>query len=101
MPYVLKTKTESPPILALSVLVTLIVVFLLFFIDEGYYDLRWMSSWGNWLVFTIYLLIIFPVQYGIHWAIDRLTNSKLGAIPMMSLTMLINVLLLVLLFVWI
>jgi len=28
----------------------------LFFIDEGYYSLTWMSRWVNWVVFCIYFL---------------------------------------------
>jgi len=33
-----------------------IVTFLLFFIDEGYYDLRWMKNIGNWIMFIVYTL---------------------------------------------
>jgi len=32
----------------------LLVVCLLFCIDEGYNDFRWMKSWGNWFMFLIY-----------------------------------------------
>lgn len=46
-----------------AVLITMI----LFFIDEGYYDFRWMLSWGNWIVFGIYIILLFPVQ----WLISR------------------------------
>jgi hypothetical protein len=28
----------------------------LFFIDEGYYDFRWMKSVGNWIVFVVYFV---------------------------------------------
>lgn len=31
-----------------------ILLFILFFIDEGYYDLRWMREPGNWVVFLVY-----------------------------------------------
>jgi hypothetical protein len=30
------------------------IVFTLFWMDEGYYDFRWMTNWGAWLVFIIY-----------------------------------------------
>lgn len=33
----------------------LVIVMFLFFIDEGYYDFRWMKDAGNWLVFVFYL----------------------------------------------
>ena len=56
---------------------TLIIVMFLFFIDEGYYDFRWMAEWGNWMVFSIYLLIFFPVQWLIsHFIFNKLTGWK-------------------------
>jgi hypothetical protein len=55
----------------------LIIVLFLFFIDEGYYDFRWMAEWGNWLVFVIYMIIFFPVQWIIsHFVFRRLEGWK-------------------------
>jgi len=34
-------------------------VFILFFIDEGYYDLRWMKEPENRIPFVIYNLVFF------------------------------------------
>lgn len=34
----------------------------LFFIDEGYYDFRWMLSFGNWVAFVIYFLVLYLAQ---------------------------------------
>lgn len=34
----------------------------LFYIDEGYYDFRWMNDFGNWFVFFIYLGILTGAQ---------------------------------------
>jgi hypothetical protein len=51
---------------------TLVVVNALFFIDEGYYDFRWMLQAGNWIVFVLYMVILFPVQ----WLISRFLFQK-------------------------
>lgn len=40
----------------------IIITIFLFFIDEGYYDFRWMSDAGNWIPFFIYLVVIFILQ---------------------------------------
>lgn len=39
--------------------VAMIVVFILFYIDEGYYDLRWMKDRGALLVYFIYVVGLF------------------------------------------
>lgn len=39
-----------------------LVSFFLFFLDEGYNSLQWMTRWGNWFVFAIYLLVLFSTQ---------------------------------------
>jgi len=44
---------------------TLGILLFFFFIDEGYYDFRWMEDGGNWVVFFIYFVIMFPVQLGV------------------------------------
>jgi hypothetical protein len=55
----------------------LLIVMFLFFIDEGYYDFRWMKDPGNWFVFMIYMIIFFPVQWGIsHFVFSRLAGWK-------------------------
>jgi|KBSMisStaDraftv2_1062788.scaffolds.fasta_scaffold989469_2 hypothetical protein len=41
------------------------IVTFLFFIDEGYYNLKWMLDGGAWVVFIIYMSILFPIQFGI------------------------------------
>jgi hypothetical protein len=56
---------------------SLFIVMFLFFIDEGYYDFRWMKDPGNWFVFMIYMIIFFPIQWGIsHFVFSRLTGWK-------------------------
>lgn len=39
------------------------IVMFLFFIDEGYYDFRWMKDLGNWLVFGFYMALFFLLQW--------------------------------------
>jgi len=55
----LKLKNEGLAILiASSVLITMF----LFFIDEGYYNFKWMLSIGNWIAFLVYFVAIFYGQ---------------------------------------
>jgi len=44
--------------IASSVLITMF----LFFIDEGYYNFKWMADFGNWVAFIIYVVPIFLCQ---------------------------------------
>jgi hypothetical protein len=60
--FIRKNEDFASPMIA-----ALLIVLFLFFIDEGYYDFRWMREWGNWFVFGIYLLIFFPLQ----WVLSR------------------------------
>jgi hypothetical protein len=50
---------------------TIVIVLFLFYIDEGYYDFRWMKEWGNWVVFIIYLLIVFPIMWLLAFIFTR------------------------------
>ena len=43
------SRRDTAPIFA-----ALAITFLLFWMDEGYYDLRWMSNSGNWIMFILY-----------------------------------------------
>jgi hypothetical protein len=52
----------------------------LFFIDEGYYDFRWMSSLGNWIVFFIYLLAILLFEILIHFLLVRTLGSPVSRV---------------------
>lgn len=38
------------------------LTFILFFIDEGYYNFNWMTDAGNWLMFVVYAGGIFLLQ---------------------------------------
>ncbi len=68
------------------IITTLLVTNFLFYIDEGYYDFRWMRDAGNWIVFLIYLLpmllvqlIVFEVVYKFYRLPGRVLISLLAA----------------------
>ena len=53
-----------------------LIVNFLFFIDEGWYDLRWMKQPGNWLAFFIYLGILYGAEMACHsWVFRRSGGS--------------------------
>ena len=54
-----------------SAIATFVVVMFLFYIDEGYYDFRWMNEWGNWVVFCIYLILVFPLMWLLAFIFTR------------------------------
>ena len=45
-------------VLTISISSALLISLMLFYIDEGYYDLRWMTDIGNWIVFVVYFSVI-------------------------------------------
>ncbi|MDI1356395.1 MAG: hypothetical protein PSX36_15875 [bacterium] len=54
----------TPPLLSeqtakefrIPVLTAILLILFLFYIDEGYYNFKWMKEPGNWVAFVIYLL---------------------------------------------
>ena len=80
----------------IAFLSALLIVLFMFFIDEGYYDFRWMLNWGNWIVFVIYLAIFFPVQ----WIIARFLLRKFHGMTKVWMMLFIGIPLTVLLFIW-
>ncbi|MEX0965856.1 MAG: hypothetical protein WD077_01350 [Bacteroidia bacterium] len=56
-------KNRSVILLLIS---ALLITNFLFFIDEGYYDFRWMKRLGNWIPFVVYAGAIFLAQLGIY-----------------------------------
>ncbi len=53
-----KTNKQELTLLASTVVLTL----LLFYIDEGYYNFKWMLQLSNWVAFIIYVAPIFSIQ---------------------------------------
>ncbi len=75
---------------------SLIIVLFLFFIDEGYYDFRWMKEWGSWIVFVMYMIILFPVQWAISHFIFRDFNGWKKTVAMICISIPVS-----LIFFWI
>lgn len=74
---------------------TVLVVLFLFYIDEGWYSFRWMLNWGNWIVFVIYLVMIFPA----FWLLSRFIFNSFHGITKVFLIALLGIpLMLILLF---
>ncbi|WP_313807471.1 hypothetical protein [Flavobacterium sp.] len=48
----------------------------LFFIDEGYYDFRWMKDIGNWIVFFIYFGILTAVLFLLNSLLLKMRMNK-------------------------
>ncbi len=53
-----------------------LVTQLLFFIDEGFYDFRWMKSLGNWIVFIPYLIAVYLLFSGVNFLIKRIKKPN-------------------------
>jgi|GEM_PF-1891264 len=61
----------------------------LFSLDEGYNDLRWMVSVGNWLMFGVYALPLFAGLYALFPRLQSLPGLWRRAIlPLVSCSLL-------------
>jgi hypothetical protein len=69
-----KNKSYNRSIL-IPVIVALFTANFLFFIDEGYYDFRWMLKSWNWLIFFIYSAFLFSGQLLIRYTLFRKANG--------------------------
>lgn len=56
-------------------LFTLSITFFLFYIDEGYYNFKWMLKIGNWVALFIYIIPIFFIQLGIYKLFKKNTSA--------------------------
>jgi hypothetical protein len=79
-----RNRNETLPAIIGAVAVTMF----LFYIDEGYYDFRWMQQPGNWIAFIMYFLPMFVCQWlAAHFLfrreniIDRTVKSFLIGVP--------------------
>jgi hypothetical protein len=72
---------------------SLLIVMFLFYIDEGYYDFRWMKDIGNWIAFFVYFIFTFTIMWVVsYFLLGRLTGWVRWATVMLtgfSLTLLI------------
>lgn len=60
-------------------LIAHLICHFLFYIDEGYYNFRWMNSVGNWVVFIVYNSITFSIVICIDKIIlaNNITKSNI------------------------
>ena len=77
---------------------TVAIVMFLFYIDEGYYDFRWMRNAGNWLMFVVYLAFVFPIQWLLAGMLGRLAGKRRSIVIVSLLTLLADSLILGLIF---
>ena len=64
-----------------SLMVSFIVTMFLFFIDEGYYEFRWMKGLRNWVAFVVYIA---GFTTGLM-IMNRLTRKMEGSIRTLTL----------------
>lgn len=73
--------------LLIPFLSSIIIVLFFSYIDEGYYDFRWMTDPGSWLAFGIYLAVFFALlslvyNFGLTFLKGTTKNLvMLGVIP--------------------
>ncbi|MCB0601144.1 MAG: hypothetical protein KDC28_07950 [Saprospiraceae bacterium] len=70
------TSTNPDKHLHIFLTTALLITFFLFFIDEGNFNLSWMSDGGNWFVFAIYIGLLFAVQLGLSWLLSQLIRFR-------------------------
>ncbi|MCB9232534.1 MAG: hypothetical protein H6581_12765 [Bacteroidia bacterium] len=56
---------------SLLVVVAVLCTHFLFFIDEGWYDFRWMNQTGNWVAFFIYAGGLFLGEMAVNTLIPK------------------------------
>jgi len=49
--------------LGVKLIIAILLTNILFYIDEGYYNLKWMNSPGNWIAFALYVTVMVLFQW--------------------------------------
>jgi hypothetical protein len=57
-----------------------IITLFLFYIDEGYYNFKWMLTLANWFAFLIYIIPIFGFQLLVYKLIGKLFSFQTSTI---------------------
>lgn len=47
-----------------------------FFIDEGNYNFKWMTNIGNWLIFSVYLILITGILFLINVGLGKIKTNE-------------------------
>ena len=78
----MRYKGDNPSLVAgqvysFSLLISVLLTAFLFFIDEGYYDLRWTKSAKNWMIFFFFVSGFFIGQAILdNYCIKKLTGKR-------------------------
>lgn len=46
----------------LPLFISIVITLFLFYIDEGFYNFKWMLNLGNWIAFFVYVAVIYMAQ---------------------------------------
>jgi len=76
MQAIVKNSTRTP--FALMWITSFVVTFVLLYMDEGYYDFRWMKSIGNWIMFFVYVGFAFTGQFLVSILLNRFVSAPLA-----------------------
>lgn len=80
MSNVAQYKINSTNLRLYTLFAALLTAFL-FFIDEGYYNFDWMLSFGHWIVFGIYTVVILSFQLIIELLVPSRWAAKVKIVP--------------------
>jgi len=68
----LKHKSDN---LLIPLIVSITLSLVLFYIDDGYYNFKWMLHWGSWGVFLVYVTILSTTQMLLNLALASITKT--------------------------
>lgn len=64
-------KESSPWLSFILIGIPLLITLVLFYIDEGYYDFRWMKQPGNWVPFFLYWGAMIFGEFLMHYMLPK------------------------------
>lgn len=81
--------TDSMPVqqksdLFIPLISAFLIVMYFAYIDEGYYDFRWMADAGNWIAFAMYMAVFFAIQWSIYKYVLGFLKTPLRQILMLA-----------------
>lgn len=56
-------------------IISAVLTLYMFYLDEGYFSFQWMKSFGNWIIYFVYVAIIFLIQFGIGSLVSLITSK--------------------------
>ncbi len=59
--YTIQSESEAKKFL-LPLFISILITLFLCYIDEGYYNFKWMLNFGNWVAFFVYASVIYLAQ---------------------------------------